>query len=681
MQADIDLAAAFHSVHPQEQDLVGTAPGIRRSLYQCMQHVLPGGERRQHAAVERTADGLDAIAGRGVHIVGLFIEAAEQTLAQRGDRSGDTGQRAGEAVGCFGDARTKREYVAFKRPPTGLVSRGARQHLMADQAQEGLGGVGPAGVQPAQFGMVRADPAWPAGRRQRSRRLQCRVQRCFQQRTGGDQFLDPPPQAAGTRSSAFGAQQPAAHLRGLEARQFGREGAIGRIEHVVAFVEHVAGGHHAVVQPAPGGLGHHQCMVRHDKLCGACAADRVLDEAAPPVRAGGVDALAAPVREAEDGRGAEQLRQPTGQIAALDVAVVGHQRPARDQAKRDDRGRRPARGRRAQRVLQVQQAQVVLATLAHDDALVALGRIGKQVRQFGVDLALQVAGEGADPHAAVVLLRPQAGGRQVAERLAGPGAGLGQHEMRVAAGLARSERRRRGAGIVRLPRPLLGVRPKHVREPRPRLGLGHRQRRRRRQWRGILPLRQALPDAQRLARWGGSRAAERGGDERRPAPAGLPHARRQPRRIAVQRDVAALRQPVQQGDDKFRQQRRLGFQAAAWRFEVESQRQPPRGRRGGTSRQGEGEQLQQIECGHAPQAEPAKRGGCMHQQRRRQATKMGRGSRHRQQQQFAVGGEDRGTAVAGDDGRRVGQSDPRHGHRADEVTHIPLVAISRQRHC
>ena len=125
----------------------------------------------------------------------------------------------------------------------------------------------------------------------------------------------------------------------------------------------------------------------------------------------------------------------------------------------------------ADRVLQVQQAEVVLAALAHHDAPVALGRVGEQAGQLGVDLALQVAGEGADPDAAVVLLGPQAGGREVAERLAGAGAGLGQHQMRIAAGLARREGGRGGAGVVRLARPLLGVRAEHRGEPRPRLRL------------------------------------------------------------------------------------------------------------------------------------------------------------------------------------------------------------------
>ncbi len=59
---------------------------------------------------------------------------------------------------------------------------------------------------------------------------------------------------------------------------------------------------------------------------------------------------------------------------------------------------------------------------------------------------------------------------------------------------------------------------------------------------------------------------------------------------------------------------------------------------------------------------------------------MGGGLGCRQQQQFAVGGEDRGAAVAGDNRRRVGQGNARHGYLAAEVTGISLDAISRQRH-
>ena len=234
-----------------------------------------------------------------------------------------------------------------------------------------------------------------------------------------------------------------------------------------------------------------------------------------------------------------------------------------------------------------------------------------------------MAGEGADPHAAVVLLRPQAGGRQIAEGLAGAGAGLRQHQMRIAAGLARREGGRRGAGVVRLARPLLGVRPEHGGEPRPCLGFRHRQRRRRRQRRRVLPLRQALPHPQRLAGRSCVRPAERGGDERRPAPARLAHAGRQPRRVAVQRDVAALGEAMQQGGGQFGQQRRRGFQAVR-RLEVERQGEPARRRRGGARGQREGEQLQQIERRDAAQTEAAECRGRMHQQRRRRGHADGR---------------------------------------------------------
>ena len=211
-----------------------------------------------------------------------------------------------------------------------------------------------------------------------------------------------------------------------------------------------------------------------------------------------------------------------------------------------------------------------------------------------------MAGEGADPHAAVVLLRPQAGGRQIAEGLAGACAGLRQHQMRVAAGLARRECGGRGAGVVRLARSLLGVRSQHGGKPRPRLGFRHRERRRRRQRCRVLPLRQALPHPQRLAGRCRVRPAECGGDERRPAPARLAHAGCQPRRIAVQRDIAALGEAMQQGSGQIGQQRRRGFHAVR-RLEVERQGETARRRRGGARGQRKGEQLQQIERRDAAQ--------------------------------------------------------------------------------
>ena len=134
---------------------------------------------------------------------------------------------------------------------------------------------------------------------------------------------------------------------------------------------------------------------------------------------------------------------------------------------------------------------------------------------------------------------------------------------------------------------------------------------------------------------------------------------------------------MQQGGDEVGQQRRRGFQAAVRRLEVERQGEPARRRRGGARGQGEGEQLQQIECRHAAQAEAAEGRRRVHQQRRRQATQMGGGFRGRQQQQLAIGGEDRGAAVSGYDGRRVGQGNARHGSRWDAVTDDALEQIRR----
>ena len=654
----------------------GTAARLGRRLGQRLQHGLPGRERRQDAAVERAAGRLDAVARRGVHVVRLLVQAGEQPFAQRGDRLGDAGQRAGESLRRLGDAGAEREDVAFQRAPgASRRRRGAGVHLMADQPQERLGRIRSAGIQAAQFRMILADAAGPARRRQRARRLQRGVQRRLQQRAGGDQFLDAPPQAAGARPPAFGAEQPAAHLGGFQPGEPGGERAVRRVEHVVAFVEHVAAGHDAVVQPAPGGLGHHQRMVGDDKLCGARAADRVLDEAAPPVRAGGVDALAAPVGEAQDGRGAEQLGQPAGQVAALDVAIVGHQRPARDQAERDDRGRRQPRRRRAERVLQVQQAEVVLAALAHHHAPVAVGRVGEQVRQFGVDLALQMAGEGADPHAAVVLLRPQAGGRQIAEGLAGAGAGLRQHQMRIAAGLARREGGRGGAGVVRLARPLLGVRSQHRGEPRPCLGFRHRSD----EGGGS-----GAASSHSGRRFHTRNASLEGAASGRPSAAVTNGAQPHPAWPMRAASPAASRFSAMSRPWARRCSRAAassGSSAAAAsrplrRLEVERQGEPARRRRGGARRQRKGEQLQQIECRHAAQAEAAERRRRMHQQRRREATQMGGGVRRGQQQQLAIGGEDRGAAVSGHDGRRVGQGNARHGYRGGAVTGRCLDADS-----
>ena len=58
----------------------------------------------------------------------------------------------------------------------------------------------------------------------------------------------------------------------------------------------------------------------------------------------------------------------------------------------------------------------------------------------------------------------------------------------------------------------------------------------------------------------------------------------------------------------------------------------------------------------------------MHQQRRREPAQMSGGFLCGQQQQLAIDSEDRGTAVSGHDGRRVGQDYARHGYRGVAIT-------------
>ena len=243
--------------------------------------------------------------------------------------------------------------------------------------------------------------------------------------------------------------------------------------------------------------------------------------------------------------------------------------------------------------------------------------------------------------------------------------------MGIAAGFAGCEGGCCGAGIVRLSGALLRVRTKHLGQARPRLRFTDRMCRRRRQRRGVLPLRQTFPHTQPIVRRRRIRSAERGGDEWRPAPSSLAHARRQPGGIAVQRDLATQRQPVQQGGREFRQQRCLRLQPAGRRFEIQHQGETAGRGRGGAPGQRKCEQLQQVERRRGADTESAECRGSVHQNRRRQAAQPAGRVRRGQQQQLAIGGEDGGAAVPGYDGRRVWQRNACHGSWLTRVTRDP----------
>ncbi len=278
---------------------------------------------------------------------------------------------------------------------TVALARDPRQHLPPGEAQKCFRRVGPAGIEAAQLRvlggglrLVVRQPGRPAKRRQGAGGLQRRFQRRLQIGQPGDEILNPAAQAPGARAAAFSAEQPAPQLGRLNAREFRRERAIRRIEQVVALVEHVAGRHARVVEPAPYRLRHDQRMVCDHEIGSTGAADRALDKAPLPMRTGGVDAFAAPVREREEGGRPEQLREPARQVAALQIAVIRRQRPARDQPENDGERRRRPGERRTRQIFEVQQAKVVFPSLAYDYAPPTLLLAREQAGQLAVDLAL-----------------------------------------------------------------------------------------------------------------------------------------------------------------------------------------------------------------------------------------------------------------------------------------------------
>jgi hypothetical protein len=208
---------------------------------------------------------------------------------------------------------------------------------------------------------------------------------------------------------AFRADHPAAQLDRLGPGQRRAERAVGRVEHMVPFVEHDARGALRRIAPARG-VDHDQRVVGDHQLGLGTGASGPLDEAFAIMRAAGIDAFAALVGQRGNAALAEQRAQPAGQIAADHVAILAIGGPARHQVRQDRR----APGKAAlQRVFQIEQAQVILAPLAHHHRrrrLAARRRLGKGARAFAAQLALQRLGIGGNPDRAARTLGPQRGG-------------------------------------------------------------------------------------------------------------------------------------------------------------------------------------------------------------------------------------------------------------------------------
>ncbi len=255
------------------------------------------------------------------------------------------------------------------------------------------------------------------------------------------------------------------------------KGAVGGIEEVMALIEDdagLAGGRLLILvhlgcpqRLVDGDLVQDEGVVGDDDVGLARRPHGALDEALAIMGASRIDALAAPVGEAQS-HGARrprlavagQRQEPGGEVAAHHVAIAAEAGPAGDQ--RSEEGAARAARQAPHRLLQVEQAEIVLTTFSHHDAVAALGRIGDKPAAFLVELALQVLGVGGNPHRRRVAPRPQPGGRQITEGLAETGAGFSEKDVVLGAAVAGGEGERCLGAIGHLLRARLGPGAKQV---------------------------------------------------------------------------------------------------------------------------------------------------------------------------------------------------------------------------
>ena len=270
----------------------------RHRLRQGLQHGAPGGDLHLGAARDAAHHGVDAQARVGIEHVGIVIQPLGEALRQ-------LAHRRLQALQVAIQRQRRGQHLLVDRARVDLLAvahhvvGGARQHLLAQGVQEHLHrAVRPPVLQALQ----------PAIAGQGARRLRDVAHQVHGAGIVEDQILDPAPQAARARgaAAAFAAEQPAAQIDRLLPGQVRGEGAVDRLEQVMAFVEHVAG-RQALILRAQRRLDHHQRVVGDHDVGLARAAHRALDEAAAVMRAGAVDAFAAPVGEAADARGAEDV--------------------------------------------------------------------------------------------------------------------------------------------------------------------------------------------------------------------------------------------------------------------------------------------------------------------------------------------------------------------------------------
>ena len=161
----------------------------------------------------------------------------------------------------------------------------------------------------------------------------------------------------------FRADDPAAQFDRFLPGKRGGERAVGSIEHMMPFVEDDPRRTAGRIAPARC-VDHYQRMVGNHEIRLRRIPGAAFDEAFPIVRAAGVDAFAALVRQRRDPAFAEERTEPAGKIAADHVAVLRIGCPAGHEMGQDC----GASGKPAlQRIFQIEQAKVIFPPLSHHD--------------------------------------------------------------------------------------------------------------------------------------------------------------------------------------------------------------------------------------------------------------------------------------------------------------------------
>ena len=185
------------------------------------------------------------------------------------------------------------------------------------------------------------------------------------------------------------------------------------------------------------GVDHHQRVIGDHQVGLRGGSRGAFDEALPVMRAPRIDALPALIGQRGNPSPGKQRAKPAGQIAADHVAIARILRPARDQLRKH---RAPPGKTSLHRVFEIEQAQVILAPLAHHHRRTAIwALLGPCTPALTPQLTLEVLGVGADPERALRSLRPHARRREITQRLANPRTRLRQQQVRAAFGIARSE--------------------------------------------------------------------------------------------------------------------------------------------------------------------------------------------------------------------------------------------------